>query len=153
MDIRYKRNDFQFYLRASAIIYNEDKTKILMCKVKGRDFYSLIGGKVNELEESKNAIKRELKEEICFESLDFQFKAISEEMVNDKGYNNHQINIIFETVYNKEIKQNKFHGLEGEWIEFEWLDIKSLDSFDIYPENIVNLINNNSNHIIDNRLK
>ena len=64
MDIRYINNDFQFLLRVSALIYNEDKSKILIFNVNGRDFYLLPGGKINELEESIDAIKREIKEEI-----------------------------------------------------------------------------------------
>ncbi len=58
MDIKYVNNDFQFIYRMSSIIYNNDKTKILLFYGDDRDFYMLPGGKVHELEDSLSAIRR-----------------------------------------------------------------------------------------------
>ena len=49
------------------IIYNKDKSKILLFNSEGRDFYMLPGGKIQELETSQEAIKREIKEETGIE--------------------------------------------------------------------------------------
>ena len=103
MDLEFIRDDFKFSARVSALIYNNNQSKILLFNIKGRSYYALPGGKILELEESLNAIKREVKEEIGFNNLEFSFFALSEEFVNDKGYNNHQLNIIYKAIY-KETK-------------------------------------------------
>ena len=88
MDIKYVNNDFQFIYRMSSIIYNNDKTKILLFYGDDRDFYMLPGGKVHELEDSLSAIRREIEEELSYNNLNFKLISISEEFAKAKGYNN-----------------------------------------------------------------
>lgn len=88
MNIKYFNNDFQFIYRVSSIIYNNDKTKILLFYGDDRDFYMLPGGKVHELEDSLSAIKRKIKEELGYNNLNFKLISISEEFAKAKGYNN-----------------------------------------------------------------
>ena len=64
VDIRYTNNEFQFLLRVSILIFNKDESKVLLFNVEGREFYLLPGGKISELEESIDAAKREVKEEL-----------------------------------------------------------------------------------------
>ena len=45
-DIKYKNEKFKFTYRVSAIIYNEDETKMLLFYGNDMDFYMLPGGKV-----------------------------------------------------------------------------------------------------------
>ena len=155
MNLDFKRDDFRFNARASAIIYNKDLSKVLLFKVEDRDFYMLPGGRIEELEESKDAIKREIKEEIGLDNITYSFLALSEEFVNAKGYNNHQINIIYKGIYNDEIKNIKFKGLDGDWINFEWIDVSNINKYKIFPEGINKIIDqsSNSNHLITNLIK
>lgn len=88
MDIKYVNNDFQFIYRMSSIIYNNDKTKILLFYGDDRDFYMLPGGKVHELEDSLSAIRRQIEEELGYNNLNFKLISISEEFAKAKGYNN-----------------------------------------------------------------
>lgn len=83
-DIKYDRDNFSFAYRVSAIIYNKDKTKILLFYGNDMDYYMLPGGKVNQLEKSEDAIKREIIEELGFNNLKFDLVGISEEIVKDK---------------------------------------------------------------------
>lgn len=78
-DIIYKRDKFYFIYRVSAVIFNKDKTKILLFYGNDSDYYMLPGGKVHELENSQKAIKREILEELGFKNLKFDFIGISEE--------------------------------------------------------------------------
>ena len=75
MDLEVKVDNSSFHARASAIIYNKDKTKVLLFKVNdGRDFYLLPGGRIKFNEDSKSAIKREIEEETGYKleyELDF----------------------------------------------------------------------------------
>ena len=140
-DIKYKNNDFQFTARASALIFNNEEDKILLFNVEGRNFYILVGGKIQELEESKDAIKREIKEELGWENFDCSFLGISEEFVNDKGCNNHQLNLIYKIIYKDKIIEKEFKGLDGDWSNFKWINISDIHKYDIYPKDIKQIIN------------
>ena len=155
MNLDFVRNDFRFNARTSAVIYNKDLSKVLLFNVEGRNFYMLPGGRIEELEESIDTIKREIKEEIGWDNITYTFLALSEEFVTDKGYNNHQINIIYKGIYNDEIKETKFKGLEGDWINFEWVDVNNINNYKIFPEGIDSVINGSSksNHFINNLIK
>ena len=147
---------YQFTLRVSAIIYNKVLNRILLFKVNNRDFYLLPGGKVERLEHSINSLKREMIEEIGeeYSKINFEFYGISEEFVNDKGINNHQLNIVYKGIYQNTIKDIKFNGKEGDWINFEWMDINELDNINLYPVQIKNVIKNynSSFHIIEDNI-
>ena len=155
MNIDFKRDDFRFNARTSAVIYNSDQSKVLLFNVEGRDFYMLPGGRIEELEESIDAVKREVKEEIGWDNIDYSFLALSEEFVDSKGFNNHQLNIIYKGIYKEDIKEIRFKGLEGDWCNFEWIDVKDINNYVIFPDGIKNVINGNntSNHFITNLLK
>lgn len=155
MDIRYINKDFQFLCRVSCLIFNKDETKVLLFNVTERDFYLIPGGKIRELEESLDALKREMKEELGWDKIDYSFLGVSEEFVNSKGYNNHQINLIYKGIYNDEIKNIEFKGLEGDWINFKWIDINKIDDYNIYPSIVKKMVKNNKKiyHSIDNLLK
>ncbi len=148
-DIRYKENNYQFHYRTSAIIYNKDKTKILLFKSSNRDFYMLPGGKVNELESSEDALKREVQEETGLKINIIDFKCFSECVVTDKEMTYQQVEAIYEASYNDEINNDEFNGLEGNWILFKWFNINNLDNILIEPKGIKDILKNNKNHIVD----
>ena len=155
MDIRYTNNEFQFLLRVSILIFNKDESKVLLFNVEGRKIFMLPGGKIGELEESIDAAKREIKEELGWENIEYKFLGISEEFVIDKGYNNQQINLIYKGIYNNDIDKIDFKGLEGDWINFKWIDIKDIDSYKIYPNIVKEMVKNSNNiyHSVDNLIK
>ncbi|MEE3342763.1 MAG: NUDIX domain-containing protein [Bacilli bacterium] len=154
MNIDFIRDNYRFNARASAVIYDKDLKKVLLFTVEGRDFYLLPGGRIEELEESIDTIKREIKEEIGWDNIDYSFLALSEEFVTE-GHNNQQINIIYKGIYKDDIKETKFKGLEGDWCTFEWVDINNLNNYKIYPFGVEKIIEgtSNSNHLVNNLIK
>lgn len=149
-DIRYKEDNYQFHYRTSGIIYNNDKTKILLFKSKNRNFYMLPGGKVNKLESSENAFKREIKEETGLDINITCFKAFNESLVTEQDITHQQVDIIYEAVYNDEIMNEEFNSLEGDYILFKWIDIKDIDKINIEPSKIKFILKGQTiNHIID----
>ncbi len=147
-NIKYDKDNFSFAYRVSAIIYNRDKTKILLFCGNNRNFYMLPGGKVHELEKSEDAIRREIKEEIGFEDLEFEMAGVSEEIVKEK--NIHQITFTYKTIYKDEIKEEKFKSIETDWINFEWVDVNKLNNYEIHPSNIIKMLNNSKfEHIVE----
>ena len=148
-DIKYDKDNFSFAYRVSAIIYNKNKTKILLFRGNERNFYMLPGGKVHELEKSEDAIKREISEETGFRNLKFELVGISEEIVREKERNIHQITFTYKTIFKNDIEKEKFKSIETDWINFEWIDIKELSNYEIHPSNITKLIENKFTHLVE----
>ena len=150
-DIKYSNNNFNFVYRVSAVIFNKDKTKILLFYGNDSDFYMLPGGKVKEFEKSSDAIKREIKEEIGYDNLEYDLIGISEELVKNEENNIHQLTLTYKSTYNEEISKLPFKSKETDWINFKWVDIEDLENYNIHPKNIIKMVKNNNtiNHIIE----
>lgn len=150
-DIKYKDGGFFFIYRVSALIFNKDKTKILLFYGNDMDYYMLPGGKVNELEKSEDAIKREIKEELGLKNLKFDLIGISEEIVKDNENDIQQITLTYKSIYQDEIKKEQFKSVESDWINFKWIDIKDIDNYKIHPSNVKELIKNSDsiNHLVE----
>ena len=150
-DIKYNDDKFVFIYRVSALIFNKDKTKILLFFGNDVDYYMLPGGKVHQLEKSEDAIKREIAEELGFKELEFELVGISEEVVKDNENNIQQITLTYKCIYEYEIQKETFKSIESDWINFKWVDIKELNNYKTHPSNIINMINNSNviNHFIE----
>lgn len=152
MDISYKNNDFVFNLRAPAIIYDYTKSKVLLFKINKYDFYLLVGGRIKEFENSFDAIKRELFEELNINISDFKYITTSEEFVVKNNIRYHQINIIYETTIN--LATEKLINKMNDKNEFNWIDVDKLDNFKICPTQIkdimLNIFNKNTTVIEKN---
>ena len=83
------------------------------------DYYMLPGGKVRQMEKSQEAIKREISEEIGFNNLNFELLGISEEIINEKEQNIHQITLTYKCIYEGDILQDTFKSIETDWINFK----------------------------------
>lgn len=154
-DIKYQNNSFKFAYRVSAIIYNFDKTKILLFTGNDSGYYMLPGGKVKELEESIEAIKREILEETGFENLEFELTGISEEIIKNDKDNIQQITFTYATTYSKKIDNEEFKSIESDWINFKWVKIADLSKYKIHPNCVVNMLDGDNikkiTHIVENK--
>ena len=149
-DIKFKdyETKVEFVLRASAVIYNSSKTKILLFHLLKREVYMLPGGKVRQLEQTKGAIEREIYEELGWK-LDFEFCGISEELLLDMDEKTQFINVIYKAIYNGEVTEDTFYGKEGDWATFNWVNLTELDSLPLYPKEIKDIAFNTINHIVN----
>lgn len=111
----------------------------------------LPGGKVKELEKSSDAIKREIKEEIGYDNLQFELVGISEEIVKNKENNIHQLTLTYKSIYNGEINIEEFKSIESDWINFKWVKIDELKNYEIHPKNTLKILNNADliSHIVE----
>ena len=150
-DIKYNGDNFSFAYRVSALIFNQDKTKILLFYGNNMDYYMLPGGKVHELEKSEDAIKREIMEELGYKDLEFNLCGISEEIVKNKENDIHQITLTYKSIYEDEISKEPFKSIESDWINFKWVDIDQLANYKIHPSNIKEMVKNNDsiNHLVE----
>lgn len=152
-DIKYKNENFNFAYRVSAIMYNDDETRILLFYGDDMEFYMLPGGKVKEQEKSIDAIKREIYEELGYKNLEFKFAGVSEELISEKDKFIQEITITYKCKYNGDIKEKSFKSKESDWINFKWVEINKLDEFNIHPSKISSIVNKSSNHIVEEKNK
>jgi len=76
-------------------IIKDEKGRILVCKKKGRNYYFLPGGHVEYGESTKNALVRELKEELGIDIKEVSFLGGTEHMFKEDGQEHHELNLFF----------------------------------------------------------
>lgn len=149
MDLEYKVGNDSFNARVSAIIYNKDKTKVLLFKIDDRDFYLLPGGKIKFNEDSLSAIKREIKEETGFD-LEYKLYRIEENFLERDNENIMQYCFCYKAIYEQEINETEFKCLDCEGQNFYWIDINNLDNIKVFPKINFEYINSNDiNHVVN----
>ena len=150
MNIDFIKDDYRFIARSSAIIFNKDKSKILLFKVDdNRDFYLLPGGRIEYYEDSLTAIKREIKEELGFD-IEFSLCSIQENFIVKDNKKITQYCFCYRGVYNGEIKQDKFVCKDNDKQYFYWVDVDKLSSYNLLPKSTFKLLDsNNLEHFVE----
>lgn len=120
-----EKNNFEIISRAVIV----DRGKILLCQVKGRDYYYLPGGHVNFGESAEEALRREIKEEMDVSTKTLRFIGVVENIFNDGKEKHHELNLVFDT----KIGNNNVKSIEDH-LEFYWKDVKKLSTEKILPE-------------------
>lgn len=129
-----------FGSRVGAVIFNEDRTKILL-ENQNNGRYMFPGGRIDVHEDSGKAIVRELQEELNLET-NLKLKYIVEMFLDSSKIKYHEIGFYYlATIQEKEISNN-FKSLDGDGI-FEWLPISDLENYKILATPIKNKIVNN----------
>ena len=133
MVITIKEEGMRFGARAGAIIYNEDKTKVLL-ENQDNERYMFPGGRIDIHEDSETAIVRELKEELNLET-DLKLKYIVEMFLDSSKTKYHEIGFYYlSTIKESEVKNN-FNSLDGAGI-FEWISVSDLENYKILAKPI-----------------
>ena len=151
MNLDYKIDNNRFNARVSAIIYNKDKTQILLFKMRDRDFYMLPGGRIEMNEDSLSAIKREISEELDFD-LKFTLCSIQENFLKLENINIMQYCFCYKAIYDGKINDEKFVCKDNNSQVFEWIDLNDLSNIIIKPSSTSKLIKDDRNdikHIIE----
>ena len=142
MDVRYTNDNYQFLLRVSTLIFNEDESKVLLFKVEdGRDFYLLPGGKIRAGEDSLTAIKREVKEELGYD-LEFTISSVNENFLVKNKINIMQYEFLYKAIYYNSIEKEIFNCLDRKDQTFHWISINDIDKVKILPSNLKPVIKN-----------
>lgn len=103
--------------------------KILLCRAKGGSSTYLPGGHIEFGETGRQALRREILEEIGAEASVGRFIGVVENAFMQHGKPHAEINLVYEFDMDAEsvcAKEN--------WIEFEWRDIGGLADANLLPE-------------------
>ena len=153
MNIDFIKDNFKFNARVSTLIFNKNKDKILVFKIEdGRDYYMLPGGRIELYEDSKSAIKREIKEELGVD-INFELCSIQENFLEKDNFKITQYCFCYKGIYDGIINNDKFVCLDNSNQCFYWIDLDKISDYKIFPKSTYNLINsNNIEHIIEKDL-
>ena len=143
--------------RVGALIRRNNQ--ILVHKSLNIKHITLPGGRVQEGEDSIEAIQREIQEEMGLETIYVKPVVIIENFFEMKQKNYHEILIVHELKfkdkesYNKKIEPIEEH--KKEFLKFEWKNINELDKNNFLPKSLVKTIeeNNGFQHIIEKENK
>jgi len=138
MNIDFRNDNYRFLVRCSAIILNENKSKVMLFQIQGRDFWMLPGGRVEYLEDSKIAITREIEEELG-QKLKFKLICIEENILKERKI--HSIDFCYVSVS----KEENLIPQEDKNQVFEFVSIDDIDKYDIKPDSIKEIIKNIDN--------
>ena len=148
MVITMQEEGTRFGARVGAIIYNEDKTKILIENQHDKR-YMFPGGRIDVHEDSKTSIERELIEELNLKA-DLNLKYIVEMFIKSPKTKYHEIGFYFVTKINENLIENNFKSLDGDSY-FIWVPIKDLNEYNMLAKPIKDKVINNE--ITDNHLE
>ena len=105
--------------------------KLLLCRAKGGSSTYLPGGHIEFGETGRQALVREVKEELGVESSTGQFLGVVENAFLQHGKPHAEINLVYEL----ELGNGELPPLQSQedWIEFEWCDLNRLDEANLLP--------------------
>lgn len=145
MDIKIKTDNEEFHCRTCGIIKQNEK--FLVMRVNKTDYYHIPGGHVEIGETSKDAVIREIKEEIGCEVKSATLFAIQENFWLRNEKKCHGIEFYYvvepkelmEQIDHEEIENDKG---EDKLLEFKWVTAEELKDVDLKPANIKELLIN-----------
>lgn len=157
MDITIDVDDYKLNVRAAGIMIHNGK--ILVHRNVNSDHYALIGGRVEIGESSADTVKREIKEELGKNIEITGYISTIENFFKRKGSKYHEIMFVHKIEFtNEEDKKIEYtmKNIEGkDYLQYEWIDIDSIDEYPLLPIAIKDVLKANKFpiHKINNDLK
>ena len=109
--------------------------KILLCRAKGGESTYLPGGHIEFGETGREALVREVKEELGVGSTAGDFLGVVENSFDQNGRRHCEINL----VYRLELASDAAESQE-EWITFEWCPLSELPKANLLPAEMAKLV-------------
>ena len=137
MEIKFEQDGLKFNVRSSCIIKDKEHKQVLLSDMRGvktHKAYILPGGRLDVLENSKEAVIREIQEEL---GVDINPVLVSVEEIIEKSTNFHML----EFIYYAEIDNfSLIKTLDDGWDKFKIVDLNEIDNYDIRPKTVKELI-------------
>lgn len=111
-------------------------------KVKDQTFYRCLGGGIEFLEKSDEALKREFKEEIGADITVKDFLGLSENIFTFEGKNGHELVVIYSVDVNDCDYKDEYHIIDEVNSIAKWIEINKFKSGEaiLYPKEIINYL-------------
>ena len=145
MDLKLEGENCKLKVRANAVILHEDK--VLVCSMNDNGFWCCPGGHIHLGEDSKTAVLREAYEEVGIHFDDAKLMLVMENFFEGKKQKRfHEISFYY--LMEGEVPDEKLHdyaydendGGKMVHLDFKWVDIKDLDSIDMRPANLKDML-------------
>lgn len=127
-------------IRILSLAVIKKDNQILACpgfdKVKNSDFYRLIGGGVEFGENSLDALKREVQEELDVELINYRLVNVLENIFSYNGNDGHEICFIYEANFKDpaNYQRQSFAILDSEEkATAEWIELNEENISKIFP--------------------
>lgn len=137
MDIKFEKDDFKFNVRSSCIIKDKSHKNVLLTNmraIKSHEAFLLPGGRQEILENSYEAVSREIQEELGI-ILDYKLISIEENIAIDGKF--HMLEFVF---YGEIDSFDVISNLDDGWDKFKIAEIKDIEKIDIRPKSIKKMI-------------
>ena len=105
--------------------------RLLLCRAKGSATSYLPGGHIEFGETGREALVREIREEMGVEAEAGRFLGVVENSFMQHGKPHAEINLVYELRFASPPAEPKS---AEDWITFEWRDLADLDSAGLLPE-------------------
>lgn len=146
MDITVDINDYTLNVRACAIIIHNNK--ILVHRNINKNHYALLGGRVSIGESSDKTVKREIQEELGKEVELIKYLTTIENFFEINSSKYHEILFIYLVDFTNLEDRTIEYPLENaegkKFLQYEWLDINTIENYTIVPSCIKDLLKNSS---------
>lgn len=145
MDITVDIEDYKLNVRVAGIIIHNNK--ILVHKDINSDHYALIGGRVKIGEDSENALKREIQEELGKKVDIIKYISTIENFFDMKNSKYHEILFIYQAEFiedeDKKIEYT-LKNIEGkDHLHYEWIDLDKIEQYPLLPKAIKGILKEN----------
>ncbi len=108
-------------------------------KIKKQEFYRCLGGGIEFLEKSEDALKREFKEELSIEIKVGKFLGISENIFNYEGKNAHELILFYNAYIDDKDYKKEYHVIDdNSETDAMWIDVDKFKNNELvlYPKQI-----------------
>lgn len=145
MDLKIKTENEEFHGRTCGIIKQENK--FLIMRVNKTSYYHIPGGHIEIGENSKQAVIREIKEEIGCDVKKANLFAIQENFWTRKNKECHGIEFYYiikpaQHLQMKNHEEIEIDKGEEKLLEFKWVTSAELKDIDLRPTNIRDMLIN-----------
>lgn len=113
-----------------------DNGKVLLCQAKGGSSTYLPGGHIEFGEYGKDALKREVVEELGIEAQVGGFITAVENIFTQHGKPHQEVNLVFEM----KLPEGSEIRSQEDWITFKWCDLRDLENANLLPAAMVDIV-------------
>ncbi len=145
MDLKIKTEAEEFHVRTCGIIKQENK--FLIMRVNKTPYYHIPGGHIEIGEDSKQAVIREIKEEIGCDVKEAKLFSIEENFWTRNNKKCHGIEFYYIIKPKQQLQMQDCEKIENDkgeekLLHFKWVTLEELKEIDLRPSNIKDMLIN-----------